>query len=142
VTRDFTAALAGVLFGAGLIISGMTDPGKVRGFLDLFGVWDPSLAFVMIGAIGVHSLLLRGVLRLPRPLHADLFHLPTRAELDRPLIIGAALFGVGWGLAGFCPGPALVSAAAASPAAALFVPAMLVGMWLQHRAHRPPSAVV
>lgn len=139
--RDLSALVAGLLFGIGLVVSGMTNPGKVQDFLDLFGAWDASLAFVMIGAIAVHALVVRRILRLPRPLHDPMFHLPTRTGVDAPLLLGAALFGVGWGLAGFCPGPALVSAAAATPAALVFVPAMLAGMWLQQRSSAAGRAV-
>jgi hypothetical protein len=128
VKSKVTALLAGLLFGAGLLISGMTNPAKVHGFLDLFGRWDPSLAFVMIGAIGVHFLLLRRILVLPKPLLAARFQLPTRTDIDAPLVIGAALFGVGWGLGGVCPGPGIVDAAMGSGYAVVFTLGMTLGI--------------
>lgn len=138
MTRNVTALVAGALFGAGLIVSGMTNPARVRGFLDVLGQWDATLAWVMVGAIGVNAVLLRRIVRLERPWHDDRFHLPTRADFDPPLLWGAALFGIGWGLGGYCPGPALVSAGAWSSTALWFVPAMLGGMWLHDRV-RPPT---
>ena len=131
-----TALLAGLLFGAGLLISGMTSPAKVRGFLDLFGRWDPSLAFVMIGAIGVHFLVLRRILVLPKPLLSATFQLPSRAAIDAPLVVGAALFGVGWGLSGYCPGPALVSLGTAATPVLVFIAAMISGIALARLALR------
>lgn len=125
------ALLSGLLFGVGLGVSGMTLPSKVVGFLDVTGAWDASLAFVMMGAIAVHAVLYRLVRRRGSPLFDGVFHVPTRRELDGRLLLGAALFGVGWGLGGFCPGPALVSAASGAGAAILFVVAMLAGMLLQ-----------
>lgn len=125
------ALLCGVVFAAGLLIGGMTQPSKVVGFLDLLGDWDPSLAFVMGGALLVHTLAGRVIRRRARPILDTQFHVPSRRDLDRRLIAGAALFGIGWGLAGYCPGPALVSLAAAGPAL-IFVLAMLAGMGL-HR---------
>src|SRR6185295_7370618 len=95
----------------GLAVSGMTRPSKVVGFLDVFGAWDASLAFVMVGAIGVHAVLQRVIARRGSPLFEDRFHLPTRRDVDARLLAGAAVFGVGWGLGGFCPGPGLVAAA-------------------------------
>lgn len=124
------ALVAGALFGAGLVISGMTDPAKVRGFLDLAGRWDPSLALVMAGAIAVHLPLARLVLRRRAPLFAGAFDLPQRKDIDRRLVFGAALFGVGWGLAGVCPGPAIVSLGAGSAAPVVFVVAMIGGTLL------------
>lgn len=121
------ALFAGALFGAGLVVSGMTDPAKVRGFLDAAGAWDPSLAFVMIGAIGVHGALLRLVLRRRAPLFGRAFDLPARKDIDGRLVGGAAIFGVGWGLAGVCPGPAVVCLGTGSVAPAVFVLAMLAG---------------
>lgn len=125
------AALAGLIFGGGLIVSGMTRPDKVQGFLDVTGAWDPSLAFVMIGAIAVHFLLFRLILRRRSPLFDKRFHLPTRTDLDPKLVAGAAIFGVGWGLGGICPGPALVDLGSGVGAAAVFVVAMALGMTLQ-----------
>ncbi|MCS6899893.1 MAG: YeeE/YedE family protein, partial [Myxococcales bacterium] len=127
---SLAALLSGLLFGMGLGISGMTLPAKVIGFLDVTGSWDASLAFVMMGAIGVHAGLYPIIRRRQLPLFDSTFHIPTRRDLDGRLISGAALFGVGWGLGGFCPGPALVSLGSGSSGAALFVVAMLVGMLL------------
>ncbi len=132
------AAVAGVLFALGLLLAGMTQPTKVIGFLDITGDWDPSLAFVMMGAIGVHLIaywLIRG---RAAPLFDAKFHLPTRRDLDRRLIAGAAIFGVGWGLAGYCPGPAVVSVAAGGPTLAFFA-AMLVGIVAQRVLDRPTA---
>ena len=106
------AFVAAALFGAGLVVSGMTSPAKVLGFLDVFGAWDPSLALVMVGAIGVHGVLYRVVRRGSMPLFADRFSVPERRDIDGPLLVGAALFGIGWGISGVCPGPGLVVLAA------------------------------
>ena len=123
--------VAGGLFGTGLAISGMTDPARVIGFLDLFGAWDPALLFVMAGAVGVYGL---GILILRRVKNRDLkLPSPTPSPIDRQLIVGSAIFGVGWGLAGFCPGPALANLGALRIEALLFVPTMAIGMLLAQR---------
>ncbi len=122
------ALLAGVLFGAGLLISGMTRPAKVVGFLDVAGAWDPSLALVMVGAIGVYAVAARLARRRDRPIYADGFQWPTPRDIDGRLIGGSALFGVGWGLVGYCPGPAIVGLGAGSMSAAWFCGAMALGM--------------
>lgn len=122
--------LVGLLFGLGLILSGMTDPGKVLGFLDLFGLWDPSLALVMGGAIAVGLFAFALAKKRTQNFLGGAMRLPGNHDIDRRLVIGAALFGAGWGLAGFCPGPALVSLAAGQPKAAVFVISMLAGMAL------------
>ncbi len=122
------SALAGLLFGLGLIISMMVNPAKVLAFLDVAGAWDPSLAFVMGGALAVTMAGYAWVLRQPHPWLADRFDLPARRDLDLRLLGGAALFGLGWGLAGFCPGPAVVATVLKPEAALPFVAAMLVGM--------------
>lgn len=127
------AGVAGALFGAGLLVSGMTDPAKVIGFLDVIGGWDPSLAFVMGGAVMVNMLAFRLIARRRDPWFDTKFHLPTRRDIDRPLVLGAALFGIGWGLGGLCPGPGLVAAASGSTAGLAFVAAMLAGMYAQHK---------
>jgi uncharacterized protein len=122
------ALLSGLIFGAGLVISGMTQPAKVLGFLDIFGVWDPTLAFVMGGALAVALpgfWLARG---RERPLLAKQFRWPTRKDIDAPLVVGAVLFGIGWGLVGLCPGPAITNLATFMPQIFLFVVAMAVGM--------------
>ena len=120
--------LAGLIFGLGLIVSGMVDPAKVLNFLDLAGHWDPSLAFVMGGALVVTAIGYRLVLRRPRPLLADSFRLPASRRIDARVIVGPAIFGIGWGLAGRCPCPAIASLGIGSPGSLAFVPAMLVGM--------------
>lgn len=119
----------GLLFGVGLIVSGMSNPAKVLNFLDLAGTFDPSLAFVMGGAVLVAFIGFRLVLSRERPLLAPRFQLPTRTDIDARLIVGPALFGIGWGLGGFCPGPAFTALSLAAPGTLAFVPAMLAGMW-------------
>jgi uncharacterized membrane protein YedE/YeeE len=123
--------MAGGLFGTGLAISGMTDPARVIGFLDVFGAWDPALLFVMAGAVGVYGL---GMLILRRVKNRNL-KLPSApsSPIDRELVIGSTIFGVGWGLGGFCPGPALANLGALRVEALLFVPAMAIGMFLAQR---------
>jgi hypothetical protein len=120
--------LCGLVFGAGLLISGMVQPTKVLGFLDLFGKWDPSLAVVMAAAlaVAVPGFMLAG--RRPAPLLAESYSLPTKTGIDGPLIAGAAMFGIGWGLVGLCPGPALESLATLSPGVIVFAVAMAIGM--------------
>ena len=119
----------GLVFGAGLVISGMADPAKVMNFLDLFGTWDPSLAFVMGGAVIVAFFGYRLVLKRPAPVVGDTFHLPTGTNIDRRILVGPMIFGAGWGLAGFCPGPALTALGLGEPGTLMFVPAMILGMW-------------
>jgi hypothetical protein len=127
---SFVVNLAlGLLFGVGLVVSGMSDPAKVLNFLDLFGTWDPSLAFVMGGAVIVAVVGYRVVLARPKPIAAEKFHLPTRTDIDSRIVAGPAIFGMGWGLGGFCPGPALTALGLAAPGTLVFVPAMLAGMW-------------
>jgi uncharacterized membrane protein YedE/YeeE len=131
----------GLTFGAGLLVSGMSQPAKVVGFLDVLGDWDPSLAFVMGGAIAVHVLAYRLVTRMPHPLWAPKWGIPSRKDVDGRLLAGAALFGAGWGLGGYCPGPALTSVAAGAPETLLFTGSMLAGMWgfTLWEAARPPA---
>lgn len=126
--QDWIALLSGVTFGVGLVLAGMADPRKVLAFLDVFGRWDASLAMVMIGALAVHFVAYRWVARHPRPLFADKWSIPTRRDIDPPLVVGAALFGVGWGLSGYCPGPAVVSLTAGGIPVLVFVATMVVGM--------------
>lgn len=126
--RNLIAFASGLLFAVGLAISGMTQPAKVVGFLDFLGDWDPSLMLVMAGAIAVYMPIYRLAMRRAAPLLAGSFSLPTRRDLDRRLIAGAALFGVGWGLAGYCPGPGLASLATLGAAPGVFVLAMIAGM--------------
>ncbi len=125
--RNVVAALSGFVFAIGLGLSGMTQPNKVVGFLDFGGDWDPSLALVMAGGIGVLLLAQWAARRMARPLFADSFPVLKRNEIDRRLVAGAAIFGVGWGLGGFCPGPALTSCGIGTRAALVFVPAMFAG---------------
>lgn len=122
------AAIAGALFAAGLTVGGMTIPAKVIGFLDVGGAWDPQLAFVMASAIAVYGAFLRIIRRRQRPLFDDRFHWPTAREIDARLVGGAALFGVGWGLSGYCPGPALTSLVGGASSVLVFVIAMLGGI--------------
>jgi uncharacterized membrane protein YedE/YeeE len=129
-----SALLSGFIFGLGLAVSEMTDPARVIGFLDLAGQWDPTLLFVMGGALAVTLPGFAMVQRRPRPLLAEKFTMPTKKEIDAPLIIGAAIFGIGWGLAGFCPGPALAALSTLSPSVAVFVAPMIAGQWLESRA--------
>ena len=134
MTAILPALLSGLLFGAGLALSQMVDPNKVLGFLDVAGMpagaWDPSLAFVMIGALAVTAPGYWLVLRRKAPFAAASFQLPTRKDIDAPLVGGAAVFGIGWGLAGYCPGPAIASLAFGRLESAVFVLAMLAGMAL------------
>lgn len=126
------ALMAGLVFGLGLMLSGMADPAKVQNFLDVFGVWDPSLGLVMGGAIGVGLLAFTWAKKRKTSVLGEPMQLPTATVIDRKLLTGAALFGIGWGLAGFCPGPAVMSLATGHSEAWLFVGAMLVGMGAQH----------
>jgi uncharacterized membrane protein YedE/YeeE len=130
VFSNMSEYLIGVLFGLGLMISGMTNPAKITAFLDLAGPWDPSLLFVMGGAVLVGLIAFYLAKKRTESFFGGAMHLPTRRDIDRPLIIGSALFGIGWGLAGFCPGPALVSLGTGELKAVVFVIAMLAGMVL------------
>ena len=127
------ALLSGLIFGLGLLASGMTDPIKVKGFLDLFGAWDPSLALVMGGAIAVGVLAFASARRRELSWTGTHMEIPSNVTIDARLLLGGALFGAGWGLAGYCPGPALVAASGGSAVAAAFVAAMLAGMTLHDR---------
>lgn len=129
----------GLLFGLGLILSGMTDPSKVLGFLDLAGLWDPSLAFVMGGAIVVSLGAFTLAQKRTTSFLGGAMHLPTRRDIDKRLVTGSLLFGAGWGVAGFCPGPALVSLGTGNPKAVVFVLAMLAGMALFEVLERRPA---
>jgi len=125
-----TSFVSGVVFAVGLGIGGMTQPAKVIGFLDFAGNWDPSLAFVMIGAISIHAFLYRVIRKRPSPLFSPAFSLPTRTDIDLSLVGGAVIFGLGWGLAGFCPGPALTSIGSGNSSPVIFSVAMIAGMFL------------
>ena len=131
--RNAVNLLAGLIFGLGLLISGMANPTKVQNFLDLSGTFDPSLIFVMAGAVVVTFAGYRLVLRRPRPVLAERFYLPTAKDFDARLVGGAALFGIGWGLSGFCPGPAITSLPLLATGTLVFVPAMLAGVAVARR---------
>ena len=131
-----SSLIAGVLFGVGLAMAQMTDPSKVLSFLDVAGDWDPSLAFVMGGAVLMTLLGFRWALRLPKPFAATRFHLPTLNRIDARLLVGAALFGIGWGLTGYCPGPALATLLIGNQEVWWFVPSMLLGGWLYRRSRK------
>ena len=132
--RGLFGFLSGLVFGLGLVISGMANPAKVINFLDLAGSWDPSLAFVMGGATLTAFIGYRLAWRQPKPVLTEKFEIPSSTAIDRPLIAGAAIFGIGWGIGGFCPGPALTSLPLLAPGTLAFVPAMLLGLWLGSRA--------
>jgi len=142
------AALAsGFIFGLGLLISGMTQPSKVLGFLDIFGAWDPSLAVVMAAALAVSGVGYWLAQQRPQPVLAPKFNIPTNTIIDTPLVAGSALFGVGWGLVGLCPGPALENLATLSPPVIVFCVAMAAGMivhdaWYAKRPAAPPSGAL
>lgn len=130
IRRLLPPLLSGTLFGAGLALGGMTDPARVRGFLDIFGNWDPTLAFVMGGAVLVMAIAWRIQGRMAHPLFAETFSLPDRSDLTVKLVSGAALFGIGWGTAGLCPGPGVAALVIDPAAAATFLVAMMAGMGL------------
>src|SRR5882672_802751 len=133
------ALLCGFVFGWGLLISGMMNPTKVLGFLDIFGAWDASLAVVMAGALAVTSIGFAWAKQRGTPLLAPRFQWPTRSDIDRPLVAGALTFGVGWGLAGLCPGPALENLASLSPRVIVFVIAMALGMIVAGLMQKPTT---
>ena len=126
----FTSLLAGLVFGLGLIVSGMANPAKVLGFLDLGGAWDPSLAFVMAGAIAVGAVAFAVARKRTRSFLGAAMKLPTSRDIDPRLVVGSVIFGIGWGVAGFCPGPGLVALGMGEVKALVFVAAMLAGMGL------------
>ena len=130
IKRLLPPLLSGVLFGAGLALGGMTNPARVRGFLDIFGDWDPTLAFVMGGAVIVMAVAWRLREQMAHPLFAEKFSLPDRTDLTGKLVGGSALFGIGWGIAGLCPGPGVAALVIEPASAAIFVIAMLAGMGL------------
>lgn len=135
--QPLVTLIAGLTFGLGLGYAQMIDPEKVLGFLDLFGAWDPTLAFVLGGAVAVTLLTFRFILRQPRPILGRQFYIPTRQDIDWSLVIGAALFGIGWGLGGYCPGPAIAALGLGSLNPVVFIVAMVVGSltyrWLGER---------
>jgi hypothetical protein len=131
--RLLFASIAGLVFGLGLIAGGMTDPAKVKGFLDLFGAWDPSLGLVMGGAIAVGVFAFAAGTKRQRSWSGDTVEIPNNTRIDGRLIAGGVLFGAGWGIAGFCPGPALVAFGGGMGEAGIFTAAMLAGMWAHDR---------
>ena len=135
--RIATSVLAGLTFGLGLVISGLVNPAKVLNFLDLLGSWDPSLAFVMAAAVGVTFVGYKLSFRRPSPLLVHQFQLPVAKQIDRRLVIGPIIFGIGWGLSGFCPGPAITSLPLLAKGTLVFVLAMLAGMALTRPAVQP-----
>lgn len=139
-SEHFSALLIGLLFGFGLLVSGMANPDKVLSFLDLAGAWDPSLALVMAGAIAVGLIAFRVAGKRQHTITGETIRLPTNRTIDRPLLLGSLGFGVGWGLAGFCPGPALVAVGAGEAKAVVFVLAMLAGMAIYELFQRPAKA--
>lgn len=134
--RSVCALLAGALFGTGLLVGGMTAPRKVLGFLDIFGAWDASLVFVMGAAVVVHAIAVRLIRGRAAPLFAAAFELPTRSAIDAQLLVGASVFGVGWGLSGFCPGPAVVALAGFGAGTWVFVLGMLAGLLVTGKIER------
>jgi len=136
MTRYLSVMAAGLVFGLGLALSGMTHAAKVLGFLDVAGNWDPSLLLVLGGAVGVTAIAFRFILRRPRPVLENQFNLPKRKDIDVRLIAGAAIFGIGWGISGYCPGPGIALLAAPSWETWVFIPALLAGAAL----HRLTSA--
>jgi uncharacterized membrane protein YedE/YeeE len=139
LTALLSVLLSGLLFGLGLTISGMVNPEKVIGFLDIAGDWDPSLALVMATALAVTIPCFHLILKQKRPLFEENFFLPTRSDIDPQLIVGAGLFGIGWGLAGLCPGPALAAIVSLNGSIIVFVVSMIVGMLLHHFLLEPRS---
>ncbi|MFT6674195.1 MAG: putative membrane protein YedE/YeeE [Sulfitobacter sp.] len=135
---------SGLVFGIGLVVSGMANPAKVLNFLDVAGTWDPSLAFVMGGASVTTFIGYRLILKRPAPVLSDGFQMPTSVQIDRPLLIGSALFGLGWGIGGFCPGPAWAALPLMAPGTLIFIPMMLLGLWvgshLRHPQAKAPAA--
>lgn len=127
MSKNAAGFVSGLVFGLGLAVSHMVEPAKVLGFLDVAGRWDPSLLLVMVGGVAVAFVGYRAIARRPKPLFAAKFFLPTRSEVDRPLLVGAAIFGVGWGLAGYCPGPAIAALGLGTWEAPVFVAALAAG---------------
>jgi hypothetical protein len=140
MSRHIVALLTGIIFGLGLAVSGMINPEKVLGFLDIAGAWDPSLALVMGGAVGVTLLTFRRVLKLPKPLFGARFEIPTSASVDSPLLIGATIFGIGWGIAGYCPGPAIAALTIGSIEPIVFIAAFIAGNFLSVMLDRATAA--
>ena len=134
--KNMSALICGILFGLGLAISEMVNPAKVLGFLDVTGTWDPSLILVMGAGLAITLLTFRPLLKRPRPLLDRQFHIPSRTDVDRQLLKGAAIFGIGWGLVGYCPGPAIASLAYGQTESVIFLVAMMAGLYLNRRFRR------
>lgn len=130
MSKNLSALFCGVVFGLGVCVSQMINPQKVLDFFDMFGAWDGSLAWVMIGALAVTGVTTRLIVQRTKPVFEPNFHLPTASCIDKPLLVGAALFGTGWGLSGLCPGPAISALSLGIPQVYVFIAAMLAGMWL------------
>lgn len=128
MVRIIVAGLIGLVFGAGIVISGMGNPAKVLNFFDIFGTWDPSLMLVMGSALAVTFVGYRFVLKRPTPVFDKVFHLPTKKDIDKPLVVGSAIFGIGWGIAGFCPGGAIPALGSGNVQPFIFVTAMIAGI--------------
>lgn len=141
--RNLSALIAGLVFGFGLAVSHLVEPAKVLGFLDVTGRWDPSLLLVMAGAVVVTLIAYRLILRRAVPLFAPQFYLPTRTQIDQPLVLGSVIFGIGWGLAGYCPGPGIAALGLGTWEAPVFVAALAAGSisykWFSERSQRTPS---
>lgn len=139
--RNAVAFGIGALFAVGLAVSGMTKPAKITGFLDVAGAWDASLALVMLGAVSVHFVAFRLIMKRTSPLLDTKFHVPSRKDIDVRLVIGAAIFGIGWALGGFCPGPGLVSAGGGSLGGLVFVAGLTAGMLVEQAMSRAAAVV-
>ena len=137
--KNMSALICGILFGLGLAISEMVNPAKVLGFLDVTGTWDPSLILVMGAGLAITLLTFRPLLKRPRPLLDRQFHIPSRTDVDRQLLKGAVIFGIGWGLVGYCPGPAIASLAYGQPESVIFLVAMVAGLYGSRRFRKPAS---
>ena len=131
--RLIIALMSGLIFGAGLVISEMVNPVKVQNFLDPFGNWDASLAFVMGGAVAVTLFTSRFIMKRKTPIFADRFYMATKTNIDGRLVLGASLFGIGWGLSGYCPGPGIINALINPAEAIVFLPALIIGGWIGQR---------
>ena len=131
--RIIIALISGLIFGAGLVISEMVNPVKVQDFLDLFGNWDPSLAFVMGGAVAVTLFSSRFIMKRKTPIFAERFYMAVTTSIDSRLILGASLFGIGWGLSGYCPGPGIINVMINPTEAMMFLPALVIGGWIGQR---------
>ncbi|HCH32483.1 MAG TPA: YeeE/YedE family protein [Oceanospirillaceae bacterium] len=131
--RIIIALISGLIFGAGLVISEMVNPTKVQDFLDLFGNWDSSLAFVMGGAVAVTLVTSRFILKRKTPIFAERFYMAVKTSIDARLVVGASLFGLGWGLSGYCPGPGILNAMINPSEALVFLPALIIGGWIGQR---------